>query len=494
MTYFETNENTNDFAELREAMHYWGSKIPYGSYKFYVGGNIPDKKLTNAISNFAQSVSKSTVIGLLDLTIFGSCDEGIIFTTTGIHFREILTDPIHIKYADIAGVEIIYCDDDDNDRKLHIFLMNGNTIKIESTFFNKTPLCRFLERASTLNRQGKTEFSDINIYRNYMQDAILRRLKGDNALVSNEGPYFVHCNFALNKKAENNYIEYLQAKNEEREENIKIFIRYYENLNFYQEKRKLLTWLYKLAKKTEYKYDLFDDLKMNLESKRILTEKVKKLFLELPTSYDNSLFLSYLYSECNIKAEGYKRYTEKYLPELLISILGNIETFDNLVDRQLTTEEKSQKLIETWRDMEAYKKSLEDIKKEKLKLFKEQTGASDEEIDIFFTTGGGSGSGGFSYCRGGTHTGQNLALFVALNVGLIGLKYLSKRYSKHFAAGKAEAKHLLEQKYNEIKKEFDEMIQEGNSFIDNYLVKISDAEKEIYQLKLDIAELESFVD
>ena len=38
------------------------------------------------------------------------------------------------------------------------------------------------------------------------------------------------------------------------------------------------------------------------------------------------------------------------------------------------------------------------------------------------------------------------------------------------------------------------MIQEGNSFIDNYLVKISDAEKEIYQLKLDIAELESFVD
>ena len=71
---------------------------------------------------------------------------------------------------------------------------------------------------------------------------------------------------------------------------------------------------------------------------------------------------------------------------------------------------------------------------------------------------------------------------------------MSKRYSKHFAAGKAEAKHLLEQKYNEIKKEFDEMIQEGNSFIDNYLVKISDAEKEIYQLKLDIAELESFVD
>ena len=282
----------NNFSELKEALYYWGSKIPHGSFDFYVGENIPDKKLTKAINSYAQNILKSTVIGLLDLTIFGSCDEGIIFTTTGFHYREILTDPIHVKYADIAGVEIIYCDNDDNDRKLNVFLMNGKTIKLESSLFNKTPLCKFLERAMMLNRQGKTEFSDVCIYRTYMQDAILRRLRGDNTLISNDRFCFVHCNFALNTKNDNSYIKYLEAKNIERDENIKKFVRYYESLNFYQEKRKLLTWLYKLAKKTEYKYDLFNDLQMNQESKEILSAKVKKLFLELPSSYDNSFFLS----------------------------------------------------------------------------------------------------------------------------------------------------------------------------------------------------------
>ncbi|WP_185750674.1 hypothetical protein [Clostridium sp. KNHs214] len=47
---------------------------------------IPEKKLNNAISTYAESVEKTKVYALVDTTLFGSAKEGMLFTKAGITF------------------------------------------------------------------------------------------------------------------------------------------------------------------------------------------------------------------------------------------------------------------------------------------------------------------------------------------------------------------------------------------------------------------------
>ena len=502
------SDNREKYTELKDAMYYWGNQIPHGSFKFYFGNDIPEKKLMNAINEFAKSVLSNTVIGLIDLTVFGSSNEGMIFTTTGIHYRELMHGSINIKYADILDVKIIYCDDDDNDRKLVIYLNNGEMIELDSSLFNKTPLCRYLERAKVLAREGKTEFSDICIKRDFMHDAILKIIKTDDFLLPHkERLGIAEIVIALNRTSKT--IEDFEEKERitklVRQKNIDSFIEHYEHLRPVEKKRKLLTWLYKLAKKTEYSYDMFDDFNMHEESRKEINNITRELFLKLsPNRKETSLFFS---MGADIKADGYKAFVERYLPELMIAILGKIELYDNLIDRQYSTEELSMEIINIWEDLKNYKEKLEKIKIEKLKRFKEKTGVTDKSLDDFYFFGEGSIIKD-SLCNFGknigTHnayTGLNLTNFIATNIAIhIGINVFGYaigrmlyRHGKISSEGAAEAKTMFEKKYVEICKEFDYLIKTGNERVDNHLLLITQAQKVIYQLEIDITELEAFV-
>lgn len=140
MTYYNLNSTQDEgIKKLKAEMRKWGKQIPYIDDDFYYEDNIPEKKLNNAIDSFAKSVSKRTVIGLIDATLFGSSDVGMLFTTTGFFYKFEFSDPVNIKYDEIVNVSIIYCDDDDNDRKLEIKLKN-KTIIFDNCQYNKTPL------------------------------------------------------------------------------------------------------------------------------------------------------------------------------------------------------------------------------------------------------------------------------------------------------------------------------------------------------------------
>ena len=78
------------------------------SDKIFIAPNIPEKKLNNAITKYAQNISKDDVIALIDDTVFGSANDGILATKNSIIIHEAFSKPYLILYSDIKS---LYCDE-----------------------------------------------------------------------------------------------------------------------------------------------------------------------------------------------------------------------------------------------------------------------------------------------------------------------------------------------------------------------------------------------
>ena len=76
----------------------------YEEQDFYVGDNIPEKKLKNATKAYMQN-RKEKVLGLLDSTVFGSSTDGIAITINGIyissHPKTLIPNTL-VKWKDIS--------------------------------------------------------------------------------------------------------------------------------------------------------------------------------------------------------------------------------------------------------------------------------------------------------------------------------------------------------------------------------------------------------
>lgn len=72
-----------------------------------VAPNIDDKKLNNAVKAFSYTGSPSSIIAILDTTLFGSGKDGLIFTGEQFIYRQAFSDPINVNYSSIAKVEYI---------------------------------------------------------------------------------------------------------------------------------------------------------------------------------------------------------------------------------------------------------------------------------------------------------------------------------------------------------------------------------------------------
>lgn len=114
------------------------------SYGFYIKGDIPSKKIDNALMRFAFGMDISTIIGFYDTTITGNGKAGYIFTDTKIYYLETLEKPKKIWYDDIKTIELFDAHKKDCDRGLKFNMFDGTTILWTSCFLNKTPLLNFL--------------------------------------------------------------------------------------------------------------------------------------------------------------------------------------------------------------------------------------------------------------------------------------------------------------------------------------------------------------
>lgn len=81
------------------------SKI--GSDRVYIAPNIPEKKLNNLIKSAKYLGSPNNISGIVDITLFGGGSDGLLFTGEQIIFKDLLTDPVAMKYDDIVSVDLI---------------------------------------------------------------------------------------------------------------------------------------------------------------------------------------------------------------------------------------------------------------------------------------------------------------------------------------------------------------------------------------------------
>lgn len=130
--------------EKIEIMRKYLGKIANG-FTYHIKGNIPSKKIDAAIKTFASGIDRTTIIGFLDTTVFGSGKNGYIFTDDKVYYVDTLEKPKKFWYDDIKKIRLTNTHKKDSDRVLEITQYDGEEIRISSPFLNKTPLKEFLK-------------------------------------------------------------------------------------------------------------------------------------------------------------------------------------------------------------------------------------------------------------------------------------------------------------------------------------------------------------
>lgn len=114
-------------------------------YAYHVKGEIPSKKINNAIKKFANGLDRTTIIGFYDTSLSGNGKSGYIFTDTKVYYLQTLEKPGKLWYDDIESVEIIKSGKKDCDNKIKISLYDGTHLTWMDGLINKTPLRDFLK-------------------------------------------------------------------------------------------------------------------------------------------------------------------------------------------------------------------------------------------------------------------------------------------------------------------------------------------------------------
>ena len=80
-------------------------KYNFGDSKLFLAPRIPQDKLTNAIRAYAPMMTPEEVFLLLDETIFGKADDGILLGRAGLAAHALFGDPEFIKLEQIREIE-----------------------------------------------------------------------------------------------------------------------------------------------------------------------------------------------------------------------------------------------------------------------------------------------------------------------------------------------------------------------------------------------------
>lgn len=75
--------------------------------KVFVAPEIPEKKMNNAIKAFKCEDFFQSILAVFDNTLFGACDEGLVFTGEKMILKKMMTDPVTFLYSEITSAEFI---------------------------------------------------------------------------------------------------------------------------------------------------------------------------------------------------------------------------------------------------------------------------------------------------------------------------------------------------------------------------------------------------
>lgn len=113
-------------------------------FEWHIKGEIPSKKIDNAMKKFANGLDRTTVIDFYDTSVLGNGKIGYIFTDDKIYHLQTLEKPGKIWYDDIKSVNVLESGKNDCENHLKITFNDGSSTIWTERFLNKTPLCNFL--------------------------------------------------------------------------------------------------------------------------------------------------------------------------------------------------------------------------------------------------------------------------------------------------------------------------------------------------------------
>ncbi len=73
------------------------------SYEWYLAPTIPEKVKKNILKYYDSNLFVNNIVAFLDLTVFNTCKDGVVFTTDGIYIR-FLGKPKYVRYCDIINI------------------------------------------------------------------------------------------------------------------------------------------------------------------------------------------------------------------------------------------------------------------------------------------------------------------------------------------------------------------------------------------------------
>lgn len=144
-----------------ELMRKYASKIQTG-FSFHIKGDIPSKKIDNAIKKWANGLDRNTIIGFYDTTVMESGKEGYIFTDTRVYYLQTLEKPKKLWYDDIESVSLEGYNAKDCNNRILFHMYDGTTIEWTSIFLNKKPLKDFFdEMLKLINEPASRESASV---------------------------------------------------------------------------------------------------------------------------------------------------------------------------------------------------------------------------------------------------------------------------------------------------------------------------------------------
>ncbi len=85
-------------------------KIPYcvktTSAEVFCYGEIPLKCIQGAKASYAYGINNDDILALIDTTVFRGGQRGMVFTTDGVYFKDMLSSPIYCTYTDLTEFSI----------------------------------------------------------------------------------------------------------------------------------------------------------------------------------------------------------------------------------------------------------------------------------------------------------------------------------------------------------------------------------------------------